>query len=951
MNEEKPVLEPEHLADWLAERFKAEADRHWWIDPRASLCFAAANVQLGDALRQPAITALGAMSRGDALKLLNRRFEAWTTLEQAGELYLSAGDEIGWARTRIGKLAVCVQINRVEEAMRDAYTARAIFTRHSDWERALRLDINCALAESLLGNHDSSLALYQRALKTAQDLGKAGESYRGLLHINVGYAQQGLGELREALAQYRQAHTYWEAQGNSVGVVMADFNIASIAQAQGHYRDALRVLYRIHEPLRKHYESEADSAQRTLIECYLHLNRFDDARDLANAIIQRASAETAPYLRAITLIQLAIAEAGLAEFDAALAALEQAEPLLEALNATTWHSILRLRRAQIYWMQAELPAAHAEIERAVNEFVVSGQRVYLAQAYLLRGQIALAEGDLPAARASGKLAHSIGRTLRDPNLTYHVHMLFGEIGETEQHTQTALRHYRAAAALVERVQRRLILTLRPGFLGDKQDALNALLRIYLQSGAVEEAFITLERAKAQVWFSYLSQRDQLRWLRDDPETQPLIEELSQLREEHHWFYRVASDQVFREQQHAVILPEQAAHEAAIREERMRNLTEQLYLLSAQRDISPAPALNVADMRRCLNESTRLVAYYNDGARLWAFVLSRTNIEVCALPESVQFIDQLLEKMQANIGRALRAGAESTDATVLHKFFRDISLKLHKALIAPLAASLEGCARLVVVPYGSLHYLPFHLLYSGDDYLIEQMEVVVLPTAGLIMRRAPVRPPGALALAHHWEGRLAYTREESERVVKRLGGSLYADAKANRDALRAAPCQVLHLAAHGQYRIDQPDFSHILLEDGPLYTDDLVQNDLSYELVTLSACETGRSRITAGDELVGLGRGFLFAGAGALIGSLWRVNDALTLDLMDTLYDHLRAGASKAAAMRGAQLALLRARPGLHPAFWGAFELIGNADPLTYIEHKTELQEEVEDGYSEVFHAQ
>ncbi|MBE0689281.1 MAG: hypothetical protein IH587_04060, partial [Anaerolineae bacterium] len=130
MNEDKLALQPGELANWLAERLKAEADRHWWIDPRASLCFAAANMQMGEALRQPAITALGTMSRGDALKLLNRRADAWATLERAGELYLSTNDEIGWARTRIGKLAVCVQLNRVDEAMNDARKARAIFIRH-----------------------------------------------------------------------------------------------------------------------------------------------------------------------------------------------------------------------------------------------------------------------------------------------------------------------------------------------------------------------------------------------------------------------------------------------------------------------------------------------------------------------------------------------------------------------------------------------------------------------------------------------------------------------------------------------------------------------------------------------------------------------------------------------------------------------------------------------------
>jgi CHAT domain-containing protein len=242
--------------------------------------------------------------------------------------------------------------------------------------------------------------------------------------------------------------------------------------------------------------------------------------------------------------------------------------------------------------------------------------------------------------------------------------------------------------------------------------------------------------------------------------------------------------------------------------------------------------------------------------------------------------------------------------------------------------MRGRGRLMIVPYGSLHYLPFHLLHSGAAYLIEQHEIVILPAGGLITRRAPVRPGGALVLAHSWDGRLPQTQAEAAIVQRLFGGHVYADRAARRTLLRDAPAQVLHIVAHGEHRLDQPELSYIQLADGQLYTDDLLQLDLSYELVTLSACETGRSSVVAGDELIGLGRGVLYAGAGALIVSLWRVADATTVDLMEHIYQSLRAGASKAAALRAAQCAALQAEPRPHPAFWGAFQLVGDAGPLS-----------------------
>ena len=125
----------------------------------------------------------------------------------------------------------------------------------------------------------------------------------------------------------------------------------------------------------------------------------------------------------------------------------------------------------------------------------------------------------------------------------------------------------------------------------------------------------------------------------------------------------------------------------------------------------------------------------------------------------------------------------------------------------------------------------------------------------------------------------------------FGGNICFEQNASRTALQARPVQILHLAAHGEHRLDQPDLSYIQLVDGQLYTDDLLQHDLSYELVTLSACETGRANVVPGDELIGLGRGFLYAGAGALITSLWRVPDTSTLALMERVYSALQRRAS------------------------------------------------------------
>src|SRR5207253_879521 len=139
--------------------------------------------------------------------------------------------------------------------------------------------------------------------------------------------------------------------------------------------------------------------------------------------------------------------------------------------------------------------------------------------------------------------------------------------------------------------------------------------------------------------------------------------------------------------------------------------------------------------------------------------------------------------------------------------------------------------------------------------------------------------------------------------------------------RHAPdADVIHLASHAVFRQDIPLFSAIRLADGWLSLYDLYSMCLRASLVTLSACETGVNDVLAGDELVGLARGFFQAGAASIVVSLWAVNDASTARLMQLFYGYLETSLGPAAAMRRAQADLRHEYP--HPYHWAPFLVIG-----------------------------
>ncbi len=920
---------PDEVAAEVVEHLKQEADRYWSIDPHRSLELADRIIAIGRARSDVRQTALGLMARGDALKFLGRMEEAWEALEQAGNMFQAAGDEVSWARTRIGRLYLGAKLNRVADTLADGERARAIFTRHNEREKLLRLDFQTAVVYNYLGNQRQALQLLHAALAAAVTLGETGQQYMGSLFACIGFAYEALGNFPQALAHYERARAIYAARSETRHIVLNELNIAYIAQAQGHYRRALHLLYGILERGVEQFPLEYRVVKRDMTECYLYLNRYADARDLARQVIADYRSLGVTYEIARNLLHLATAEAELGNFTAAQAALEEAEPIFTSLGATIWVATTRLRRGRMALKQGDTTTAYQEAVAAAACFESGGQQVNYATAILLQGQVQLAWGEFTTAAEVGASALRIAQRFNVPSLRYTAHLLLGQIAEARREMTCAIRRYRAAAATVERVQRSLTITLRPGFLEDKGEASRGLITLYLRMGRAECAFEALERAKSQVLLSYLANREQLHWAQDDARSRALIEELNRLRAEHQWFYRLAHDPPGSADRPSAIQPEQALAEVAARERRMRAITEQLYLHSGVgRAVNPAPAASLQDVQRTLDEDTLLIEFYNDGAHLWAFTLDEQTINVHSLPMAIETLDQLLDQLQANVGAALKVDPQSSAARRLTTLAQRILQRLHCLLIEPLALHQRGRQRLVIVPYGALHYLPFHLLYDGSAYLIEQHEVVVLPAAGLATRRGPQRKPGALILAHSWEGRLPHTQAEAQMVQRLLGGPLCAEETACRAALQAQPAQVLHIAAHGQHRLDQPDLSYLQLADGQLYADDLLQQDLSYELVTLSACETGRAKVAAGDELIGLGRGFLYAGAGALLVSLWRVADASTMHLMERMYQALRAGTSKAAALREAQRSALAQDRQLHPASWGAFQLIGDDRPLS-----------------------
>ena len=693
----------------------------------------------------------------------------------------------------------------------------------------------------------------QSALHLAESLGPAGEAYLGRLYLNLGYVLRQQGDFRQALTRFNQALSVLVARQETHWIATTELNIAAILQAQGHYKQALRLLHTVQERTREKSPLQLADAQHNMVICYLALNRDREARDLAQQVVQAYDALAAHYARGRALFNLATAEAALSNVDAALAVLDEAERIMRELDTPLWLVTVCLWRGNFALKRGEASLALQQLNAAAQYLARNAQHMAETDVYLLRGQVLLDIQDYPGAIEMGQQALHHTQHTHQAWERYSAHLLLGRVREAQHDLTRARRHYTAATATINRMQRGLTITLRPEFMADKGEATRALIRLHLSAGETARAFETLERSKSQIFLNYLTSRETLRWNTAIPQVRALQAELKRLREEHQWLCHQTQHDGSALDGAA---PDNTALEAIrLREKQMRAITEQLYLYSPDDglvDLSRLPAL--AEVQRHLPDGTLLIAFYNDGSHLFAFKIARRAIDVVALDTPGATVDGLLAQLEFNLACALKVEPGAPIVGGLARLAQQVGQQLFEALLAPLAIRFADWQRLVIVPYGSLHYLPFHILYDQDAYLIERCEVVTLPAAALLTRQGPVRTGGALVLAHSQQGLLAHTLREAEAVHELLGGEILRDELANQDALRLPPRQVLHIAAHGEFRIDQPDLAYIALADGRLYTDDFLQHDLGYELITLSACETGRANVLAGEELIGLGRG-------------------------------------------------------------------------------------------------
>jgi CHAT domain-containing protein len=919
-----------------------EVTRRVRVDLKKALALAESAVFIAQAISDPTSLALGLRAKANALMLLDRHQEALELYQRSVALFESLSEREQVARTLSSSIGAWMWLGRYEGAFAAAEKARAIFAERGDTQRLARLDINVATVYHRQDRFQEALSSYERAyrqLLAPSVTGGPGESEdpererartEGLAVTlsNLATCLIIMNDFDRALETYSRARSFCDAHGMPTLVALVDYNIAYLYYLRGQYSTALELYKGMRERFRK-LEDRYHEALCLLdeSEMYLELNLSGDAEETAKAAFETFRDLSTGYEAGKARLNQAIACAQLGKTRVALALFREARGIFDREKSEVQLSVIDLYQALVLFEEGRFFEARRVARRALSFFESFSLPRKTILCRLLLARLSLRIGDLTAAEWECRAAREALEVCEAPILEYQAHCLMGQV-------QEALGKPGAAQGAYESAQRRLEMLrsslqredLKIAFMKNRFEVYESQVALCLEEDRQapgERVFSYIEQAKSRGLIDLLLQSVDRR-----PPENPGSEgaaRLRNLREELNWYY------------HRIELEELRAETGArdrIRSMRQQALLGEEKLLRAVREL-PSDAVagssirtteprSLAEVQRQLAPDAILLEYYRARERLMACVVTRDRLEVVELG-SASRARELVRRLQFQLSK-FRLGMEYV------RRFQEPLLRasnhhlaaLHQELVAPVRDRLDA-RHLVVVPHDFLHYLPFHALRSDGRYLIDDFTVSYAPSASIFAhcQTLPGTAGGRTLIlgfpderTPHIVDEIRAVAEASEEPTVLLGSS------ASRKALiELGPgCAVVHIATHGYFRRDNPMFSAVRLGDSYLSLYDLYQLELPVGLVTLSACATGSSVVVEGDELLGLVRGLLCAGAQSLLVTLWDVQDRATAEFMKSFYSRLRETRDPSGSLRDATLSLRESHP--HPYYWAPFVWTG-----------------------------
>ena len=799
-----------------------------------------------------------------------------------------------------------------DTALRYVHLQQVVAERLGDKVGVAASWLNAGVVRFAMDDHEAALEATYKAIAIYESLGlKRGIA---LAQENLGNSYLAVGDLRRAFECAQKALRLSEEANHRRGIMIA---LSDLAIIYGHQNNPEQALAHLERGL-----ALAQELGDTLMIATMHhdmaiqYKRFGDyprALELYQQLLKDSEAYGDKGGVAMVRDQIGRIYAEQGRYEEALRYHQEALAGLEAANMKHAIGITLNNISPVYLLQRNYAEALSVSQRSVSLARESGRRVELFVALTNLGYSQLGLNQLAEARKSFSEAVTIVEDLRTK-----------------------------AAGGVEERQR---------YFENGMQAHHGLLSVLVKENRPADALMLAERAKARALLDILQQGrvsiQKSMTVKEQDEERELKSQLTQLN-----IQLARLKQSDKQDVAQLTEAENQLEKARLNYEAFQNA---LYAshpeLKTQR--GEAPIINAQELAGLLpNSASVLLEYVVTDEQTYLFAITKpaenaeTQIHVYTVPIKRAEVAKQIESFRQRLAnRELGFKASAT--------------KLYDLFLKPAEAQLRGKTNVVIAPDNSLWDMPFQALVNGGGhFVIEDASVTYAPSLTVLREMSRRRlhqtaPATLLALGNPVssvetakrnglrDSSLAQLPESAEEVkaLGRLYGAarskVYVGAEAREDRVKseAGAAGILHFSTHGTLNNAAAMYSYLTFaeagsnDDGLLEAWELMQLDLKADLAVLSACETARGRIGAGEGVIGFSWAMFIAGVPSTVVSQWKVDSASTRDLMVNFHRSLLSQtgpkARKTDALRQAALKLMRNPETSHPFYWAGFVLIGD----------------------------
>lgn len=891
----------------LARELKDYCYRVWTSEPANARKAAVALTTLTEFSPDKETGAMARWVNGIADITSGKLESAIKNLDSASRLLSRLDREHESAQPMVARLIALAMLGRYEAAQRTGEKALRIFKKYNDQLAAGKIEMNLS---NVVSRRDQYKLAERYCLSAYRRFKTVGEkSWQTMAENGLANTYAELNDFKRAEEFYARALKSASAARMHVTVAEIEASIGTLALFRGRYGEAVRRL----ELSRQKYEKlrmphQTAVAELEIADIYAELNLNSEAFEIYQRLIPTLHRLKIRAEEARARANFGRALIAAENFSGARRELKRAAELFEREKNATASAAVHLRLASLEHSQGKFAEALTIANRSAA-MLDKGENIRLRLSALwLRGDILANLRQFDEAENLLNRGLREAKTLEQPAIARAVMNSLGVIARETGEMRKAETMFEAAIDAAEAARAPLPgEEFRIAFLARSLEPFKNLSRLYIAQGDIEKAFVAVERARSRSLLDAVGNNDKA----------PANSAVAKLREELNWSY----SRLGRAEEGEIPKLQRQIERS---EKKLTDVERRARSISGSETTNHFPKLDLAHLQKQLGPRKALIEFIDHAGIFSAFVITENGVEYFDALAHENEIRPLLEGLHFQFG-SLRFGVRALEAFATQLKTRTDSYlqKLYEKLLEPVMR-LVGEKDLVIVPAGVLNYVPFHGLFDGERYAIETREVVYAPSAAIwkkLNSRRVRAPKNALLMAYADE-RIPLADSEVTQLSKMLPNAVkFAGKQATFASFQkySPHFDLIHLACHGQFQPDNPMFSSLHLADGWVTVRDVCARRLNAQLVTLSACETGLNKIFAGDEILGLARGFLSAGARSLLLSLWTVNDAATATLMRGFYDNLQRGTSVSASLRIAQKDFIGR--GEHPYYWSPFFVI------------------------------